>query len=50
MKKVWLQDMTWEEVDEAIKRGGGVILIPVGSVEQHAWHLMNIGRSSFYMI
>jgi len=49
MKKVWLQDMTWEEVDEAIKRGGGVILIPVGSIEQHAWHLP-LGTDSYCAI
>ncbi|MCS7386858.1 MAG: creatininase family protein [archaeon GB-1867-005] len=37
--KVLLQEMTWEEVEEAITRSGGVILIPIGSIEQHARHL-----------
>ena len=39
MDKIWLQDMTWEEVKEVIKQSGGVAVIPVGSIEQHGWHL-----------
>lgn len=37
--KVWLQEMTWEEVREASFRSRGVILLPVGSTEQHGFHL-----------
>jgi len=48
-RKIWLQDMTWEEVDEAIKRTKGVILIPVGSIEQHARHLP-LGTDSYCAI
>ncbi len=36
--KVWLQEMTWDEVEERIK-DVGVALIPVGSTEQHGLHL-----------
>jgi creatinine amidohydrolase/Fe(II)-dependent formamide hydrolase-like protein len=30
--------MTWPEVEEALARGAGVLL-PVGSTEQHGYHL-----------
>lgn len=33
-----LSEMTWPEVEEAISRGAGVLL-PVGSTEQHGYHL-----------
>src|ERR671921_504936 len=33
-----LAEMTWPEIDEAIQRGAGVLL-PVGSTEQHGYHL-----------
>lgn len=33
-----LSEMTWPEVEEAISRGAGVFL-PVGSTEQHGYHL-----------
>jgi creatinine amidohydrolase len=33
-----MADMTWPEVSEAVERGAGVVL-PVGSTEQHAYHL-----------
>jgi creatinine amidohydrolase len=33
-----LAEMTWPEVEEAIGRGAGVLL-PVGSTEQHGYHL-----------
>lgn len=48
-RKIWLQDMTWEEVEEAVKRTKGVILIPVGSIEQHARHLP-LGTDSYCAI
>lgn len=36
---VWLQELTWEEVAERIPESRGVILLPVGSTEQHGPHL-----------
>jgi creatinine amidohydrolase len=37
-KKVWLQEMTWSEVEAKIANCD-VAIIPIGSVEQHGWHL-----------
>jgi creatinine amidohydrolase len=34
----YLAEATWPEVEEAIRRGAGVLL-PVGSTEQHGYHL-----------
>lgn len=39
MKSVWLNDLTWEEFEKNRKISNGPILIPVGSVEQHGYHL-----------
>ena len=36
--KIYLHDMTWVEVEKILKRPN-VLLIPVGSVEQHGYHL-----------
>jgi len=47
--KVWLQDMTWEEVEEALDRSGNVAIIPVGSTEQHGKHLP-LGTDSYNAI
>ncbi len=47
--KILLQDMTWEEVEEARKMNGGVALVPVGSTEQHGKHLP-LGSDSFCAI
>ena len=33
-----MADMTWSEVAAAIERGAGALL-PVGSTEQHGYHL-----------
>ncbi len=33
-----MSEMTWPEVQEAVDRGAGVVL-PIGSTEQHAYHL-----------
>ena len=38
MDKVWLAEMTWEEVQEAVTEGR-VAVLPVGAVEQHGRHL-----------
>ncbi|MEM2378626.1 MAG: creatininase family protein [Candidatus Methanomethylicia archaeon] len=31
--------MTWKEVEEALSEGRDVIIIPIGSIEQHGYHL-----------
>jgi len=36
--KVWLQDMSWTEVEEILRKND-VAIVPVGSLEQHGWHL-----------
>lgn len=36
---VWLQTKSWEEAKEAIKQSKGVAIVPIGSVEQHSYHL-----------
>jgi len=38
MRKYWLQEMSWPEVAEALKRTD-IALIPIGSTEQHGLHL-----------
>lgn len=37
--KVWLQEMRWQEIQQFLDRGGNLAIIPVGSVEQHGFHL-----------
>jgi creatinine amidohydrolase len=49
MEKVWLQDFRSKEVEELLKRGNDIILIPVGSLEQHGRHLP-LGTDSFVSI
>ena len=49
MNKVWLHEMTWEEVKEAIKKSNGIVLIPIGSTEQHGRHLP-LGTDTFVAI
>jgi creatinine amidohydrolase len=36
---VWLQNLTWEEVRDKIVECRGIIILPVGSTEQHGPHL-----------
>jgi creatinine amidohydrolase len=36
---VWLHEMAWQQVQRFRDGRGVVILIPVGSVEQHGYHL-----------
>ncbi|WP_304626003.1 creatininase family protein, partial [uncultured Parasutterella sp.] len=36
---VYLQTKSWEEAREAIKKSKGVAIVPIGSVEQHSYHL-----------
>ena len=35
----WLQTKSWEEAKEAIVKSKGVAIVPIGSVEQHSYHL-----------
>jgi creatinine amidohydrolase len=37
--KVWLQEMRWQEIQQFRDTGGSLAVIPVGSVEQHGFHL-----------
>lgn len=46
---VWLQEKSWEEAAEAIEKSGGVAIIPVGSVEQHGYHLP-VGTDTYVAI
>lgn len=45
----WLQENSWEEAKELISVSKGVALIPVGSIEQHGYHLP-VGTDSFVAI
>lgn len=36
---VWLQENSWEELAELRDRAGGVVIVPIGSTEQHGGHL-----------
>jgi len=47
--KYWMQEMRWREVEEAIQKNGGVVLVPVGSTEQHGYHLP-LGTDSYCAI
>jgi len=45
MSQVWLHHLTWEEFREALERVK-VVVIPIGSVEQHGTHLP-LGTDTF---
>jgi creatinine amidohydrolase len=47
--KVWLQEMRWQEVENHRDSTGGLAIIPVGSVEQHGFHLP-VGTDSMVAI
>lgn len=36
---VWLQNNSWDELEELRQKAGNIAIIPVGSVEQHGYHL-----------
>lgn len=38
-KHVWLQNLTWEEVKKKTEESKGTIILPIGSTEQHGYHL-----------
>ncbi len=46
---VWLQDKSWQEAQAAIEKAKGVAIVPVGSVEQHSFHLP-LGTDTFVAI
>jgi creatinine amidohydrolase len=37
--QTWLQNLTWEEVQERLDGGKRTIILPIGSTEQHGRHL-----------
>jgi len=37
--QVWLQNLTWEEVKVKTEESRGTIILPIGSTEQHGYHL-----------
>ncbi len=39
MSSVWLQENSWKELDELRQNAKNVVIIPVGSTEQHGHHL-----------
>ena len=45
----WLQDKSWKEVENLVKTSKGVAILPVGSVEQHGYH-MPTGTDSYVAI
>jgi creatinine amidohydrolase len=45
----WLQTKSWQEAKEAIDGSKGVAIIPVGSIEQHSYHLP-VGTDSYVAI
>ncbi len=45
----WLQEKSWKEAEELIKKSKGVGIIPVGSIEQHGYHLP-MGTDSYVAI
>lgn len=45
----WLQEKSWKEAEELVKTSKGVAILPVGSVEQHGFH-MPLGTDSYVAI
>ncbi|MBC8438662.1 MAG: creatininase family protein, partial [Deltaproteobacteria bacterium] len=37
--RIWLQEMTWEEIKTKIDESHKTIILPFGSTEQHGPHL-----------
>ena len=46
---MWLQNNSWQEAKQLIEESEGVAIIPVGSIEQHSYHLP-VGTDSFVAI
>ena len=36
---VWIQNLAWDELELQRQKGDGVVIMPIGSVEQHGRHL-----------
>jgi len=45
----WLQEKSWKEAKELIEKSNGTAIIPIGSVEQHGYH-MPLGTDSYVAI
>ncbi|HEU5048367.1 MAG TPA: creatininase family protein [Rickettsiales bacterium] len=45
---VWMQDMTWQEIDKAIKSGKTTVIVPTGGIEQNGPHL-TLGKHNFIL-
>ncbi|NCB30173.1 MAG: creatininase family protein [Clostridia bacterium] len=45
----WLQENSWKEAEALIKKSKGVAIIPIGSIEQHGFHLP-LGTDSYVAI
>lgn len=45
---VWLEDLTWPEVGDAIAAGATIALIPTGGTEQNGPHMV-LGKHNFIM-
>jgi creatinine amidohydrolase len=37
--QIWLQNLTWEEIEQRTADSQGTVILPVGSTEQHGAHL-----------
>ena len=48
MKKVWMQEMTWEEIGTYLEKDD-IVIVPIGSTEVHGRHLP-LGTDSFEAI
>jgi len=49
MMNTWLQTKTWQEAKTAIDESKKVAIIPIGSIEQHSYHLP-VGTDSYVAI
>jgi len=45
----WLQTKSWKEAEQLIKESKGVAIVPIGSIEQHGYHLP-VGTDSYVAI
>lgn len=45
----WLQTKSWKEAEQLIKDSKGVAIVPIGSIEQHGYHLP-VGTDSYVAI
>lgn len=48
MKSVWMDEMNWTEVEQAIKDAGGIVLIPNGCLEQ--WAHLPVGCDNYQVM